>query len=107
MAELESEEREQAHSAPTQEREWVTGVKLVIIMLAISLVCLLVLPDVSIVVTVQTTSMPLCLSSRSLHRPFPELRVTFILCLTWAGMVVHTSWQGTPLRLTLLCRDGG
>lgn len=47
MAELESEKREQAHSAPTQEHEWVTGVKLVIIMTAISLVCLLMLLDVS------------------------------------------------------------
>jgi hypothetical protein len=79
----------------TQEQEWVSGFKLFVIMTAVSLVCLLMLLDTSIIVTACIKILRSLVSAKSYHRPSLVSQTTSILCPTWAGTEPHIRFQGT------------
>ena len=86
-------------SSVSQEDEWISGMRLFTIMAAVTIVCFLMLLDISIIVTVQIKASSFVLSCLLLrlchHRPFPESRANSTLSLMLAGTAVHTNLQGT------------
>jgi hypothetical protein len=87
---------EPGSNAPStsQEQEWVSGFKLFVIMTAVSLVCLLMLLDTSIIVTACIKVLRFPVSAKSYHRPSLVSQMTSILCPTWAGTEPHIRFQG-------------
>lgn len=83
--------------AAEDEHEFITGIKLVLVMAAVTLVCFLMLLDTSIITTVCSLSLVLepLVYAYHLIRPFLELPVTSIPSRMWAGMAVHTFLQST------------
>ncbi len=77
--------------APENTHEYITGVKLFLVMAGVTLVCFLMLLDTSIITTVCPYSPSLNISALlTASRPFLELLVTSTPSRMWAGMVVHT-----------------
>ena len=69
-------------SSVAEDQEWVSGMRLATIMAAVTLVCFLMLLDISIIVTVHIkTPYSSCLSLRCYHRPFPGSRANSTLFL--------------------------
>ena len=79
----------------SQEEEWVSGFKLFVIMTAVSLVCLLMLLDSSIIVTACIKFLCFLVAAKSYHRLSLVSQMTSILCPTWAGTELHIRFQGT------------
>jgi hypothetical protein len=96
---IDSSEPEILDSSVSQEDEWISGMRLFTIMAAVTIVCFLMLLDISIIVTVQIKAPSFVLSCLLLrlchHRPFPESRANSTLSLMLAGTAVHTNLQGT------------
>lgn len=75
--------------------EWVTGLKLWILMAPLCFTFFLVLLDISIIATVSGCHTSACPSSILIHlcRPYPRSLMTSALWQTSAGMVPHTNWR--------------
>lgn len=79
--------------APAKE-EWVTGIKLWLLMTPLCFTFFLVLLDVSIIATVSTLIIlvSLRLESDFLFRPSLKSPTNSNPFLTWDGMALHISW---------------
>src|ERR1700753_718301 len=75
--------------------EHITGLKLWTVLAALTVVMFLVMLDMSIIVTVLSTSNdPLFLVAHQIARPFLESRPTFTHSQILGGMEVLISWRG-------------
>lgn len=85
--------------AAEEEYEYITGVKLILVMTGVTLVCFIMLLDTSIITTVSSHSLVIyCLFCTYYStRPSLESPVTLIPSQMWAGMVVHTFLQSRDI----------
>ena len=87
------------------EREYITGYKLGMVVVGVTLVCFLVLLDTSIIVTVSQPHFNLTSSPgfSNIFRLFPRLQHTFTPWKTWDGTEAHIRLLGTLCRLFSTC----
>jgi hypothetical protein len=97
---------ESPEDSPPAETEWeyVTGLKLVLAIIAVTLAAFLMLLDNSIIATVSTQSIARALLN-SHHRPFRGSQLTSNLSTTSVGMEVPTSSLGEFCFLLLSGKD--
>jgi hypothetical protein len=81
--------------APETEYEYITGVKLWLVIASITLVCFLMMLDMSIIVTVRfdNSSMALAATDKS-GRLFLESPLISTRSPMWAGTAAHIFWRG-------------
>ena len=85
--------------AVEDDHEYITGIKLVLVMVGVTLACFLMLLDTSIITTVCPHSLVIECPVFAYHptRPSLELPVTSTPSQMWAGMAAHTSLQSTDI----------
>lgn len=93
-----------------EDSQYVTGFKLAIIMVSLTMVFFLVMLDLSIIATVSQAllSRSLMAFTDSFRRLYLVLPPTSILCLMWDGTVAHISWlsEFSPsVRHVLKCAE--
>jgi MFS family permease len=86
-------------AAAEDKHEYITGIKLFLVIAGVTLACFLMLLDTSIITTVCPYSVIIerLLFAYRPTRPSLELPVTSTLFQMWAGMAVHTFLQSTDI----------
>jgi hypothetical protein len=79
------------------EHEYLTGVKLMLVLASVTVVAFLVLLDMVIITTVRILCHYHVIPWLMIYRPFLISQTTFILFQMWDGMEAHTSLQGEQM----------
>lgn len=99
------ERKTQSESAAGDENtDYITGIKLYVVMASVALTCFVMLLDTSIISTVGIRGRDIAwwVLKANLYRPFRISRASSIRCQISDGIQQHTNWPGTQSLYLLI-----